>query len=216
MLMAATRCRGPSRKTSNSPLNLSIASSPMGVISRVDESIWKSRLPLKIKIFMWQLRHNKLSAAVVLKRRGWKGDIHCSLCGAVEISDHIFFRCPLATYSWCCLRDTFGWYSFPTSTADFMESWLHNALGVHKALYLFIYAGFLWATWRKRNKMAIEKTFPKHTSEVMLYIIFFLQKWEVLLKDEDRSKLAQVRNQVSTTLHNVPISGSLLSNVGEI
>lgn len=71
-----------------------------GVISTVDECIWKCRLPMKIKVFLWQLRHNKLQAAAVLKRRGWKGGQHCSLCGAIETIDHICYACP-------CIRDAF-------------------------------------------------------------------------------------------------------------
>lgn len=37
--------------------------------------------------------------------------------------------------------------------------------------------------------MAIEKKFSKSASKVVLYGVSFLQKWEILLKDGDRSKL---------------------------
>lgn len=43
-----------------------------GILSKVDEGIWKSKLPMKIKVFLWQMHHGKLQAAAVLKRRGWK------------------------------------------------------------------------------------------------------------------------------------------------
>ena len=43
--------------------------------------IWKAKLPLKIKVFLWQLLHDKLQSAVQLKRRNWTGEVNCVLCG---------------------------------------------------------------------------------------------------------------------------------------
>jgi len=62
-----------------------------GVCIPASEDVWKSKLPLKIKVFMWQLQHNKLQVAASLKNRGWKGDIACCLCGEVESTNHVFF-----------------------------------------------------------------------------------------------------------------------------
>lgn len=138
------------------------------------------------------------------------------MCGAVETIDHIFFACPLGSFVWCCIRDTFGWESFPTSTTDFMESWLPDKLGVHKHLAMFIFAGLMWAIWRKRNKMAIEKIFPKTPSEALLYGLSFMQKWELLLKEDDRRKLSEVRRQVLMMLHNLPPARVPMTDIGEI
>lgn len=103
-----------------------------GVTSRVGKHIWKCKIPSKIKIFLWQMHHGKLPAATVLKRRGWKGDHQCSLCGAAETINHIFFQCPLGAFIWCCIRDAFGWEGFPSSLTDFMENWLPNKFNTHK------------------------------------------------------------------------------------
>jgi hypothetical protein len=56
------------------------------------DNFWKTKLPLKIKVFLWQLSNNKLQAVAILKTRGWKGDIHCCLGVKEETIDHIFFR----------------------------------------------------------------------------------------------------------------------------
>lgn len=40
-----------------------------GLTSTVDQRIWKCTIPTKIKVFMWQLHHGKLSAATVLKKK---------------------------------------------------------------------------------------------------------------------------------------------------
>lgn len=80
-----------------------------GVCISASQDVWKTKLPLKIKIFLWQLQHNKLQMAASLKKRGSKGDVHCCLCGEVETTNHIFFGCSIARLTWCCLRDAFGW-----------------------------------------------------------------------------------------------------------
>jgi hypothetical protein len=43
------------------------------VVIAEKESIWKTKLPLKIKIFVWQLTSNKLQAAAVLKKKRVEG-----------------------------------------------------------------------------------------------------------------------------------------------
>ena len=84
------------------------------------ENVWKAKLPLKIKIFLWQLKHNKLQVATSLKRRGWKGSVYCCLCGKVETNNHVFFGCSIPRFAWCCLRDAFGWARCPTDLSDLM------------------------------------------------------------------------------------------------
>lgn len=76
-----------------------------GMTSTVDKIIWECQIPSKIQVFLWQLHHGKLQVATVLKKRGWKGDHGCSLCGVAETIDHIFFFCPLANFIWCCVRE---------------------------------------------------------------------------------------------------------------
>lgn len=116
----------------------------------------------------------------------------CCLCGIVETIDHIFYCCPFGKFVWCCVR-CFRVGRVSPSTTDLMENWLTNKLGQYKSLALFIFAGFMWAIWKKRNKMAIERTFPNSPTEVVLYSLSFLQKWEVFLNDEERNYYAHQR-----------------------
>jgi hypothetical protein len=52
-----------------------------GVCVADSRSIWRTKLPLKIKVFLWQLSFDKLQTATALKKREWRGSIHCCLCG---------------------------------------------------------------------------------------------------------------------------------------
>jgi len=76
---------------------------PRGVCISASQDVWRTKLPLNITIFFWQLQHNKLQVVASLKKRGWTGEIYCCLCGEVEITNHVFFGCSVARFTWCCL-----------------------------------------------------------------------------------------------------------------
>lgn len=67
-----------------------------GFGNRVAGFVWRSKVPLKIKVFLWQILNNKLQVAINLVKRGWKGSSRCCLCYCDENIDHIFFKCRLA------------------------------------------------------------------------------------------------------------------------
>jgi hypothetical protein len=43
--------------------------------------VWGAKLPLKIKVFLWQMYNDRLQTAEQLKKRNWKGEIEYQLCG---------------------------------------------------------------------------------------------------------------------------------------
>ena len=62
--------------------------------------IWKSKIPYKIKIFLWLLKNNAILIKDNLLKRKWLGDPHCYFCHEVENIGHLFFRCPIAKTIW--------------------------------------------------------------------------------------------------------------------
>jgi hypothetical protein len=61
-------------------------------------------------------------------------------------------------------------------------------------MIMFMFAGFAWAIWMTRNKMAIEKKFSKAPSDVIYCAISLMQKWRLLLKEEDMKLFDQVKD----------------------
>lgn len=53
--------------------------------------IWKSKIPPKIKIFMWFLENNVLLIKDNLISKRWIGDASCCFCDQEEYVDHQFF-----------------------------------------------------------------------------------------------------------------------------
>jgi hypothetical protein len=49
-----------------------------GMTNKWMMDVWRARLPLKIKIFLWQLHNDKVQTAEQLKKRNWSGPIAVS------------------------------------------------------------------------------------------------------------------------------------------
>jgi hypothetical protein len=62
--------------------------------------LWSAKIPLKIKIFLWQMAKGRLPFNAQISRRHDAFDGKCALCGQVESVDHIFFTCHLAVFAW--------------------------------------------------------------------------------------------------------------------
>jgi hypothetical protein len=62
--------------------------------------LWKSKLPHKIKVFIWLVVRNKILTKDNFKKRNRHGSGDCCFCGCYESIDHLFFNCSIARYVW--------------------------------------------------------------------------------------------------------------------
>jgi hypothetical protein len=72
--------------------------------------LWKIKIPLKIKIFMWFLSKKVLLTRDNLAKRNWNGNTKCSLCDAEQSVEHLFISCSFARLIW---RVVFAAYNIP-------------------------------------------------------------------------------------------------------
>jgi hypothetical protein len=165
--------------------------------------------------FLWQLLNNKLQVPVNLAKKGWKGSILCCLCGCLENIDHIFFKCHLAKLVWEIITEVFHLTSYPTSWEDFYGSWLRGKGPFSARLTIFIFSGFAWALWTSRNKIGIDKKFPKAPTEV-IYIAISLMQWSVKLKEKDQDRIMQIKDSIISWLKTFKPSNVFLPDVVEI
>jgi hypothetical protein len=61
--------------------------------------VWSARLPLKIKIFSWQLVLDKMPTCTNIATRQGPGNGCCKLCGSPEDAAHMFFSCSPAVFA---------------------------------------------------------------------------------------------------------------------
>lgn len=70
--------------------------------------VWKLRLPLKIKVFLWYLKKGVLLTRDNLIKRKWKGESKCCFCNNNETIQHLFFKCHVAKFAWNAVFFAFG------------------------------------------------------------------------------------------------------------
>jgi hypothetical protein len=83
------------------------------------KDVWAAKLPLKIKIFTWQLVLNRLPTRSPIAARFGPTSGSCALCGAVENVNHILFTCSLAKFMWSVIRQLLGCSWSPANFPQF-------------------------------------------------------------------------------------------------
>lgn len=121
-----------------------------------------------------------------------------------QTTNHILFKCPLAVFGWCVIRDALNLVSLPNNLWECM-----SLLKDRKKFkpWISLIGGVCWAIWIIRNDWVFENILVKSPLYVVYKSLSFIQKWHILLKEEDqellggwceaiRIKLNQVRPHV--------------------
>jgi len=173
------------------------------VINKRLQKVWKSKLLMKLKVYLWQIFHNKLQTGVELKKRKWRGSEKCNLCERAKTVDHIFFSCVIAKFVWTCFKEALGSDRVPISWQDFLDNWIPLGCKDYSPK-LFISTIVCWALWTTRNKRVVEGKFPRYPTELLIKSNMFLQRWKTLLRGNDLVKIeewvAQVKGWLETFL----------------
>jgi hypothetical protein len=126
---------------------------------RVSQDIWQTKLPMKIKIFMWYLKKGVTLTKDNLAKRNWFGDKNCSFCHLPETINHLFFSCSYAKFLWRAIHMLFG-LKPPTNMDDFFNSWTKLGTKKYNTLLLTAASALLWAIWLTRNDIIFDKCKP--------------------------------------------------------
>jgi hypothetical protein len=143
-------------------------------------------LPLKTKIFVWQLLRDRLPSGVEVAKRHGLGDGLCPLCGIPELGTHIMFTYPATRFLWSFVQEALGTAWQARDLGEFLEAHA-NQTGTRRRLFWFMFAEMSWTLWITRNKMVIEKVFPRHASDSVFIILASLQLWYPLCRQWDRA-----------------------------
>jgi hypothetical protein len=103
-----------------------------GVVDVRMEELWSSKLPLKIKNFLWLVFRERIQTVDNLKKKRWKGEEKCMFCLECESVDHLLFGCYLAVY-------VLGWDAIPRSVKDFVENFMLLRGDKHNGKLIFMF-----------------------------------------------------------------------------
>jgi zinc-binding in reverse transcriptase len=71
-----------------------------GITDNSADLWWNLFIPLKVKVFMWLVMHNRILTRDNLRRGGWVGDLQCTMCTEQESISHLFFNCHIVKQVW--------------------------------------------------------------------------------------------------------------------
>lgn len=176
-----------------------------GIKNSYFNTIWKAKIPLKIKVFLWLLKQDRVLTKSNLIHRGWQGDPACLFCGAVEISNHLFITCPYTKSIWSWIANHNG-FTFNYESVE--DLWLIDCcISLKDKLFVkLVRASTLWSIWLARNKVCFENaTIPPLTS-IGSNIISLASYWCKTRNDDTYFKLTLI---LPMDVYNLNQGGSL-------
>ena len=87
--------------------------------------LWKLKIPLKIKIFLWFLHRKVILTKDNFIKRHWQGSKQCAFCQQDETVDHLFINCFFTRHIWRLIHFTFN-ISPPTGITNMFGNWLNG------------------------------------------------------------------------------------------
>jgi hypothetical protein len=136
-----------------------------GVV-HMNKQLWKLRVPLKIKIFMWYMRKEVILTKDNLARHNWGGSTQCSFCLREESIQHLFFECIYARFLWGIVQITFN-IPLPQNIQHLFTGWINQAIGKLKRQLLAGTSAFCWVIWLSRNDVVFNKSLIKSFMQVL-------------------------------------------------
>lgn len=115
------------------------------------KSIWKLKVPPKIRFFLWSICQHTLPTKANLFRRHVSSDPECSVCEThtSETMEHLFFLCPWT--STISSHPQVNISILPTHITC-IESWLIDKFAKrHHSPGMEAVAAILWQVWKERN-----------------------------------------------------------------
>jgi hypothetical protein len=136
----------------------------------VHKYLWKMKVPLKIKIFMWFVHQKEILTKDNLVKRNWQGSSKCCFCDHEETVQHLFIQCPFAKIVWSIVRMALN-ISPPLNINNLFGTWLN---GLPKTEKVHIRVGtyaISWAIWHVRNDFIFNKShFPLFFYRLFLWL----------------------------------------------
>ncbi|WVZ88012.1 hypothetical protein U9M48_034574, partial [Paspalum notatum var. saurae] len=119
----------------------------------INKYLWKLKLPLKIKIFVWFLFKGVILTKDNLFKRNWSGDGSCCFCDTNETIQLLFFDCPVARFVWRVFTVTFKatywtrhWISLQNKAKRSLLKWACRSL---ETIAMEVFAKHGWPSSRR-------------------------------------------------------------------
>lgn len=143
-------------------------------------------MPLKIKIFLWMLWHDRVLTGEQRKIRKGKGSENCKYCNALETCNHLFFNCNIAQVIWVWVRVSLRWFERPISVNNYQEVMGIGEVVRDNKFAFIILAAVAWSLWKARNDWVFNNVLIKSPKAIAYRVVGFLIQWMKMQKEKDK------------------------------
>ena len=150
--------------------------------------LWKTKVPLKIRIFLWQLVQDAVPTRENMKKRKWLGNPCCSFCDQMETSNHLFFSCTTAKSVWGIVGAVLKTETCPKNFWQCF-SWFYAFWPGGGKFYPLMIAAVCWSLWTTRNKMTFDKYKLRNPISIVFTACAFLTYWAGLYSGDDKEAI---------------------------
>jgi hypothetical protein len=148
--------------------------------------LWKLKVSLKIKIFMWYLIKGVVLTKDNLIKRNWQGNKKCVFCDSDESIQHLFINCHFAQFIWRLIHCCFGLRTPIRSINHIFGNWLVGVPSKTKYLIITGVAAICWAIWISRNDLVFDKTHMiTYLQQVLFKVTHWLRFWAQLQRADE-------------------------------
>ena len=159
--------------------------------------IWKMKIPLKNKIFVWYLRRGIILTKDNLIKRNWHGNPGCVFCHHDETIKHLFFQYSFVRSIWSITQAASGLYP-PRSIANIFGNWLHGIDNKYKNLLRVGAIAIIWSLWLRRNNKVFDDI-NCSVLQVLYRCTHTLRVWSTLHRAEYRDLFMEVCTRLEDT-----------------
>jgi hypothetical protein len=159
-------------------------------IDRSFKHLWKAKIPLKIKVWLWLIWHNAIATKDTMAERGWIGNLFCQFCDKKETILHLFFSCPAAKYVWSCVAKAIGASTRPRNFSQFFW-WFPRHVPASRNVQILGVAAICWAIWKLRNRACFEGKLINSPIELIFYSTVFMNYWAGINLPADQEVIRQ-------------------------
>lgn len=157
-------------------------------IDRSFKHLWKAKIPLKIKIWLWLIWHNAIATKDNMKKRQWEGDTKCRFCHEKETIGHLFFTCSAAAYVWGTVTNTLGATTRPGCFSQYFW-WITQHSAFSRNVQIAGLAAICWAIWKIHNRACFEGKLIRSLVELICTACSFLTHWAGIHNETDGAML---------------------------
>jgi hypothetical protein len=116
--------------------------------------LWKIKILLKIKVFLWLLYREAILIKDNLVKRIWHENVKCCFYDSLKTIQHLLFDCSRAKFIWRVIQITFG-LSTPNNIKHVLGGWIQRMKNKDRKLLLVGLGTILWSIWLRRNDIVL-------------------------------------------------------------